>query len=195
MMSSGWFDLGKSGRERRDESDYFPMSHSERSETAAETRRLNLGKFASPAPAAGNEREGQTAFLHRVAAETVERSLGPEAATNTEFGLPLKQMLGIITYCYARGLFCSPDIARHLRSDPELRRPFGRSLPDAEAIRRFRRQYAAEIEDTLESLYRAFPVPDTENPGTSADTEIIQRQAAERLHDASWADNTRGRIG
>lgn len=169
------------------------MSQPESNETGPATRPLNLGRFATPPGGGGDDREGQTVFLKRAAADTVERSLGADAAADTEFGLPLQQMLGVITYCYARGLFCSPDIADRLRSDPELRSQFGRSLPDAVAIRGFRRRYAAEIEDTLEALYRTFPPGAPGAPGP--DTEVIHRQAVERLHDASWADNTKGRLG
>ena len=61
------------------------------------------------------------------------------------------------------------------------------------SVKAFRRRYAAEIEDLLETVYRAFPADETKNvanPG-SGDTEIAHRQAVERLHDASWEDSMR----
>jgi len=57
-------------------------------------------------------------------------------------------------------------------------------------VRRFRRKFAEEIEDTLENLYRAVP-----KDGEEANTEVLHRQAVERVHEAAWTDNTRGRLG
>src|SRR5579863_4316046 len=116
---------------------------------------LNLGKFD---PSKGEElgSEGETMFIRRTTAAVVEQKLGAVASTE-EFGLPLKEMLGVITYCYARGVFPSGAIAELLKQTPELANSVGKKLPDEAAIRKFRRQYAEEIEDALETLYRVFP--------------------------------------
>ncbi len=151
---------------------------------------LNLGKFD---PAKGDELgcEGETMFIRRTTAAVVEEKLAPLAATE-EFGLPLKEMLGIITYCYARGVFPSGAIAELLKKTPELARSAGDKLPDEATIRKFRRQYAGEIEEALETLYRVYPRgqdPTLPSPATAKPEELPQKQAGYRIHDAVWKDN------
>jgi len=91
----------------------------------------------------------------------------------------------------------SKDIAQILRDEPQLRAAVGRALPNEETIRRFRRRYAAEIEEALENLYRAYPGggPAPATPGASEGTQQLRREAVERLHDAAWTDNSKGRLG
>ena len=76
------------------------------------------------------------------------------------------------------------------RACAEWNHGWRRRLPSEEVVRRFRRHYAEAIEETLEGLYRV--VPPESGPGN---TEIIHRQAVERVHEAAWTDNTRGRLG
>ncbi len=172
------------------------MSNPELSASGSQAKPLNLGKFAPGGEAASaHQPEGETIFIKRTAAETVERKFDPAAQASDEFGLPLKEMLGVITYCYARGVFWSGGIAELLRNDPELRKAFGSNLPDGQDIRRFRRRYAEEIEEALETVYRVYPPAGQEGAQdtTQGQTEIVRRQASERLHDASWTDNVHGR--
>jgi hypothetical protein len=156
---------------------------------------LNLAKFnpaASPAPAAGPaENEGETLFIRRTTAAAVESKFKPEEQQNHEFGLPLKEMLGVITYCYARGVFTSAEIATRLLQEPELRRTVGRDLPDEAAIRRFRRKYAGEIEEALETLYQVFPPQDPALASEAVDAsgDLAHKLAGTRVHDAIWKDN------
>ena len=126
-------------------------------------------------------------FIRRTTAATVETKMQPDGPQPSEYGLPLDVMLGVITYCYARGIFNSGEIATRLKGEPELRKAFGRDLPDEAAIRRFRRMYAGEIEDALETLYVAFPQQDASQSEPSDKTP--QKQAGERVHDAIWTDN------
>jgi len=157
---------------------------------------LNLAKFT---PSTKNENlpepstaEGETFFIKRTAAATVQKQLHPAEQESTEFGLPLKEMLGLITYCYARGVFASGEIARLLKQEPALAKSLGRNLPNEDAIRRFRRRYAGEIEDALELLYTAFPpqhdptLPAHAEPGQGNTAHF---QAGSRVHDAIWTDN------
>jgi hypothetical protein len=156
---------------------------------------LNLGKF-KPAtkaeqPQEPSLNEGETMFIRRTTAAAVEGRFDPAAQQTAEFGLPLKEMLGVITYCYSRGIFNSGEIAARLKQDPELCKAIGRNLPAETAIRRFRRMYAGEIEDALEMLYQAFPPQDeARTPGATGQTEIIaHKHASSRVHDAMWTDN------
>jgi hypothetical protein len=150
---------------------------------------LNLGKFKpSPdneQPQTPPEGEGETMFIRRTTAATVESKLEPAERQSAEFGLPVKEMLGVITYCYARGVFNSGEIAARLKKEPELRKAVGGNLPDEATIRRFRRKYAGEIEDALELLYQHFP------PQAVADKpeDLAHKHASSRVHDAIWTDN------
>ncbi|MBK8002218.1 MAG: transposase [Verrucomicrobia bacterium] len=149
---------------------------------------LHLHKFATEAPASGEGLHdmGQTEFIKRTAAETVQEDASLAAQHTAEFGLPLKEMLGVIAYCYVKGVFNSTDIAALLKSDPALRAKFGRDLPDGNTVRRFRRKFAGEIEDVLEDVFRMFP------KGADAGaikTEFVHRQAADLLHDVAWTDS------
>jgi hypothetical protein len=166
--------------------------------STSEPRELHLGKFAPTIPGADAQTgEGETMFIRRAAVQTVEKNLQPAEQQSDEFGLPMKEMLGVITYCYARGVFFSGAIADLLKKEPELRKAFGSKLPDGQAVRRFRRRYAEEIEEALETLYRAFPPTDPSLAPAidGTHTEIVQRQASDRLHDAARTDNIHGRPG
>jgi len=177
------------------------MSDSSKQDKPAKARPLNLGKFvpdqsASALPADAQD-EGPTLKLRRIAAEIVEKRLPARAAKDESFGLPLKEMLGVITQCYARGVFCSKDIAQVLRDEPILRKRLGRKLPTEAMIRTFRRRHAEEIEQALETLYRAFPGggPSPATPETSEGTQQLRREASQRLRDAAQTDNSKGRLG
>jgi hypothetical protein len=158
---------------------------------------LNLAKFKPAAPDApvppppSGEGEGETMFIRRTTAAAVEAKFEPAAQQTPEFGLPLKEMLGVITYCYARGVFNSGEIAARLRQEPELRKAVGGNLPDEAAVRRFRRKYANEIEDALELLYQVFPPQNAVQPAEAAlqPEDLAHKHASSRVHDAIWTDN------
>lgn len=155
---------------------------------------LNLQKFAGaegdPETAAG---EGQTMFIKKAAAQAVGQDPATANQGSEQFGLPLEEMLGVIAYCYVRGVFSSKEIAEKLQHEPQLRKKFGKQLPEEEDIKAFRRHYAADIEDLLETVYQAFPPQAPTNPAKpgASQADIAHREAVERLHDASWEDNMR----
>lgn len=161
---------------------------------------LNLRKFAAgPGDEAGSEPragEGQTLFIKKTAAQSIEQNPDSVRRGDDEYGLPIKDMLGLIGYCYVRGVFSSKEIAERLKAEPELRKRFGRHLPDEQAIKVFRRRHAADIENLLETVYRAFPPGDSSMSvePASSQTEIVHREASERLHDAFWEDAMRGHL-
>ena len=132
-------------------------------------------------------------FIRKSATQSVEQTAAAGGADELPFGIPVQDMLGLITYCYVRGVFSSKEIADRLKNEPALRKKFGRHLPDEQGVKLFRRRFAAEIEDLLETSYRAFPSPTDETPAgrEATETEIVHRQAVERLHDAVWEDNMR----
>ncbi len=145
---------------------------------------LHLGRFVTHDPTPAGEPEGATMIIKRAAVETARNAEKTAGPGDSESDLPLSVMLGLISYCYARGIFRSDDIARRLQEQPELAAAFGGNLPDGPAVRRFRRRHSEEIEETLETLYRELP------SDAPTDTVHIQRQAKDRVHDAAWTDNT-----
>ena len=152
---------------------------------------MNLQKFArSGGEGTEAEAEGQTMFIKKSAARLAEQQALAGQEGTQDFGLPIKDMLGVISYCYVRGVFSSKEIAEKLRQEPALRKSFGRRLPDEAAIKAFRRQYASQIEEVLENSYRAFPPTESKVSAQegAGQTEIVHREAAERLHDAFWED-------
>ena len=122
-------------------------------------------------------------IIRRSAESTAAKATTDEVAFEQEFGLPFARMLGIVCHCYSRGVFRSDDVAALIREERSLRDAFGRKLPDGPAVRRFRRRFANELEDTLETAYRV------ESAGTEAETTILHKKAAEVVHDAAWTDN------
>jgi len=88
-------------------------------------RPLHLAKFARSKSGQETSDQGQTIFTRRAAAETAEKELPAAEKETDEFGIPVKEMLGIICHCYARGVFCSKDIAVLLREEPRLAQSIG----------------------------------------------------------------------
>ena len=116
---------------------------------------LHLNKFApdqSPMPPQADD--GATVFIRRAAVETVEQSAVPVVAPSVGNKLPAREMLGAIVYCYAKGIFSSQDIEERMMRDAGLRQSLSGEVPDANAIRRFRRMNRQAIHATLEKYYR-----------------------------------------
>ena len=65
-------------------------------------------------------------------------------------------MLGVISYCYAKGVVSSREIEEHLWRNTAFLNAFGEDLPTAQAIRRFRRQHREAILATIESALQHF---------------------------------------
>jgi hypothetical protein len=180
-----------------------------------ETTVLHLNKFAPDKPEAPLDShpgidDTATIFIKRAAAETVNQSAQPVAAPKADNALAPKDMLGALTYCYAKGVFTSEEIERKLRRDTELRVATRGDLPDANAIRRFRKFNRDAIQATLEKWYRKLrkqqaaaaalqphappPEPSPLPSGSSAPAEdqttmISRHEASERLNKAAFIDN------
>jgi len=178
-----------------------------------ETTLFHLGQFvpeATPAPPAACE-ESVTTLIARAAAETcqekhvvVPKNAGPVGA---------ESMLGVVSYCYMKGVYSSSDIEQRMYDDPAFRASCGNEIPRPEDIRRFRRLNRDAIQATLEKVFRGTrkkiatlwwpdnpfrgtalagaPSPDAPLgvPAPREETQIfVRREATERLDKATFID-------
>lgn len=174
---------------------------------------LHLGKFApnQPAPpATPPDDEGQTIFFRRVASEVAQQSGKPVIAPKQGNAMPAKELLGAVAYCYAKGVYNSSDIEDRMLRDPQIRAATHDEIPDAQAIRRFRRTNREAIQQTLEKWYRRLrkarpttavmpgahpPEPSPlaashrETPPEENTSFFVKREATERLDKAAFIDN------
>jgi hypothetical protein len=185
-----------------------------------DTVALNLAAFApgqkqKQAPSTPPEEEGMTMIIGKAAAEVVQAN----AAKPSSAPSPSKELLGAVAYSYAKGVYRSEDIARKMGNDPKYSEAAGDHLPDANAIRRFRRLNRDSIMETLSKVFRrqrkkataetlgqtlpgAEPSVPPPAPAPSAassvrrsdnepgETTILSRKDAEsHLNKAAWIDN------
>jgi hypothetical protein len=107
----------------------------------------------------------------------------------------LDATLGVISYCYVKGIFESTEIEYRLWQDPKFLAAFGDSLPTAQAIRAFRRRYRAVILATIEKAlilfqHRTQKLPEASAVDVSVGTETgaIHEQAEHLLEMAGIMD-------
>jgi len=178
-----------------------------------ETKVLHLGKFAPnqpvPPPSDPSE-EGQTLFFLRAASETAQPGGPGVFAPKAGNAIPAKELLGAVAYCYAKGVYSSSEIEDRMLRDPQLRASTQDEIPNAQAIRRFRRVNREAIQQTLEKWYRRLrkakpttsvmpgaqppePTPKPPGPAVAPASEntsmFVKREASERLDKAAFIDN------
>jgi hypothetical protein len=166
---------------------------------------LHLGKFASTHDAATQPEPetGVTVSIKRAAAQTVQQG-GQPVVPKDGGKLPGEGMLGAVSYCYAKGVYTSEEIENKMTRDPQLREAVQGELPDANAIRRFRRLNRGAIQQTLEKAFgfmrgkkASMPPPLPGQPAnppgeqTPGDSTVIysKREAEDRLQQAAFIDN------
>src|SRR5262245_26436650 len=108
-------------------------------------------------PLAGDLREclGE-AILLKFALDAVQ-SLAPsalKAAEESETRFRPQMMLTLLSYCYAARIYGSRDIVWAIRNDRTVRYICAHTFPDWRAIRQFRRNYRALIEQCLTCVLR-----------------------------------------
>ncbi len=136
---------------------------------------------------------------------------GPIVGVHNGPCLPPKSMLGVVTYCYAKGLLASQEIERKLWKDNAVRASCANDLPTAKTIRRFRRLNRGMIQICLEKTLRrlrrvlaqitlsqtvpdergkikpALPLMTTPAPGEGT-TILMRKEAVTRIDTASLLD-------
>ena len=111
---------------------------------------LHLGSLVSPAVGPPGADESLTGFMAKAVADTVEHSAKPVVVPNEGGSIPPQALLGVVSYCYAKGVYASEDIGRELVSDPAVREAAHGDVPRPEDIRRFRRLNRDAIQATVE---------------------------------------------
>ena len=69
-------------------------------------------------------------------------------------GLQAKEMLGAVSYAYAKDVYESERIEKKMRGDSEMKEKLGQKVPDAKSISKFRKLNRAAIMETLERAFR-----------------------------------------
>jgi hypothetical protein len=151
-----------------------------------------------------DEADSLTASIQRgaqAAADTGRRLISPAGSQ-----LPSAQLLGVVSYCYAKGVYESAEIEDKMRHSPELRAATHDDIPGASLIRCFRRLNREAIQVTLEEAFRFLrrrakaaacvplpgqpPAPRSSGTFDPGSTVLFVRKEAERtLNDAAFVDN------
>ena len=115
-----------------------------------ETTMLHLGKLVSTNTETPDTDTSVTAFIAKAAEEAVEQSSKPVVIPKDGGAIPAASMLGVVSYCYTKGVFASEDIVRKLAGDPSVRGVTGSNMPRSQDVRRFRKLNREAIQSTVE---------------------------------------------
>lgn len=91
----------------------------------------------------------------------------------------VEAMLGVISYCYIKGVFESDEIERRLWQDNTFLATFGNELPTALKIRNFRREHRTAILAIIENAVNRFE--ERRSGGDSANVSGTAHVKAEEL--------------
>lgn len=174
---------------------------------------LHLDKLVSTGAERPESDTSVTAFIARAADETLAHSPKPVVVPKDGGAIPAGAMLGVVSYCYTKGVFASDDIGRKLASDAAVRAAVGDDIPRSEDIRRFRKLNREAIQSTVEKALAfackkmveawspknpfrgqtggAFELPVETLPvdGRREDTDsFVRREASARLDKATFID-------
>jgi hypothetical protein len=149
-------------------------------------------KLKRPMPTGSPESdptESVTGIVMKAVRETDEPVINPNGASNVS----PQSMLGLITYCYAKGIYGSNDVAQELRNRMQQN-----SIPDAKTIRRFRRLNRGVLQTALEKTLRlirrsrrkkaAVPAPAIDSPASDETIIMTRREAADKIETAAIID-------
>ena len=175
-----------------------------------DTTTLHLDKIVGAAKADSSDAgESATVFIAKAAAETVREHPTPVVVPKDARTLPAESMLGVVSYCYSKGVYGSKDIGRKMAQDPAVRATCGNNVPRPEDIRRFRRLNREAIQRTLEKFFRharhkiseawapsnpfrpkpgQLPTPRTTPPRKEETKVYARREASERIDKATFID-------
>ena len=171
-----------------------------------------LGPDKSPAPEKNDETV--SGFVLDAVTETCQQSASRIVDMKDRPTLAGRSMIGVITYCYTKGVLSAAEIEQSLWKDATLRGRYSEQLPTAKTISRFRRLNRALIQTCLENalrrIRRALANSTMSRPlsfgGVDMDTKpvrhlaaapalgegttiLMRKEAAQRLENATCLDS------
>jgi transposase len=101
-----------------------------------------------------------------------------------------RALLALLTFCYARQIYGSTQIAGQLRGDANLRRWCGEEIPDARALRRFRSENRVALDFCLTQALRFIAEQKvTEGIVTRVNEAHLAEEAGRRITMAMFTDS------
>ena len=168
-----------------------------------------------PCAGAALERNDETVsgFVLDAVIETCEQSASGIIEVRDRPTLAAQSMVGVITYCYTKGVLGAAEIEQGLWKDDTLRSKCAAQIPTARTISRFRRMNRTLIQTCLENALRrirralasctlsqplaggadtnpkpARPFAVAPAPGEGT-TILIRKEAAQRVENATYLDS------
>src|SRR5262245_2305896 len=139
--------------------------------------------------------------------ELEDSELRPVAGASSGIAFRPKNMLALLTYCYATGIYGSEDIEDVMYRDAIVRYFCGHEIPDWKSLRRFRRYNREAIHKCLEDVcafaaQRQHPHSPRAARGMNCSPEVSSQarfqavdraemaaEAERRLEQAMWIDS------
>jgi hypothetical protein len=119
----------------------------------------NLHRFAAvpdPEPPVESDPLTICGDILRAARVEIERAALISSGSSPGSETHLEALLGVISYCYCKGVIRSCEIEEHLVRNAAFRIAFGENLPTAQTIRSFRRRHRDVILATIERALQYF---------------------------------------
>ncbi len=115
------------------------------------------------------------ATLARIVLEAATRPADPMSPAQTrEAEEPSAwQLLALVTYCYAAGIYGSRDIELNLEQDAVARRLCADAFPEFDAIRHFRRCHRSRIKGCLAAVLKAMSGVGWRNADVGSDVDWL----------------------
>jgi hypothetical protein len=119
----------------------------------------SLRRFADAPGCSQNIEEASTTICGEVlqaAHREIERINQATRLLRADLKPRVEAMLGVISYCYTKGLFDSEEIERRLWEDDAFLATFSNEIPSAQRIRNFRRNHRENILAIIEQALQQY---------------------------------------
>src|SRR5687768_13695697 len=100
-------------------------------ETHDQNTSLHLGKFAPGSVSGADDQTGSATISVKRAANETLRQGGQVAMPKDTGELSPQEMLGAVSYCYAKGVYSSEEIEARMLRDPKLHEAVHGEIPRA----------------------------------------------------------------
>jgi len=142
--------------------------------------------------ASGPQDGGQRSLTQavRAAAGAIEEAaLRPVARREAGLAFEPRTLLALLSYCYVRDIFGSSEIEGVLRRDVRFRQICNHEFPDAQVIRRFRRQNREALHRCLTAALRSLAGGEYPTVSTAAIETALAEDATRRIMKAMFIDS------